>query len=135
QTAVVGLCRNAACQPSGDPPPLAMIRRLHKTGADELPHGGHRDTDMTANANEADSSLSDETPREPLGRSQQVGDFGNSQKAIRLRYLGWGHHAALPVAGSSAARASRARRLASVSACSQWSRSATACRSLLAGGR
>src|SRR5262249_42456405 len=49
-------------------------------------------------------------------------------------WAGPGHQAALPVAECSAPRASRARRLASVSAWPQWSLSATACRSRLLSG-
>jgi hypothetical protein len=90
---------------------------------------------VAADADEPDAPLSNESPGETLGRAQQFGDLGDGEQPFDLGDRWAGHQAALPVAESSATEASRDRRLASARACSQWSRSATARRSRLPGGR
>src|SRR6516162_7631958 len=69
--------------------------------------------------------------RPQLASLDEPEDSGTAHAEHSRRLLGpveqSPHHAALPIAETSAARASRARRLASVSARSQWSLSATAC--------
>src|SRR5215510_13723260 len=72
----------------------------------------------------------------PSADSEPIGNLVDRQIDLDWGCIGTVvDHAALPVAETSAARASRARSLASASALCQRSRSATACNKRLLGGR
>jgi hypothetical protein len=120
-----------------DPPPTATRPRdwLHNALRNEFRDSRFRDADMAAHMNEPDAAFSDETTRKPRLCAQQLGDLGHAQEPFHPNRRSPGHHAALPLAETSAARASCARRLASARAFSQRSRSPTERRSRLPGGR
>ena len=70
RTAAAGLCPSVVCQPSGNSPPPARTRGLDQPSTDEVPNSRFRDADVTANADEPDTPLGDETAGEPLGCAQ-----------------------------------------------------------------
>jgi hypothetical protein len=78
---------------------------------------------MAANAHETDATLGDQTTGKPISGTEQLGDLSHGQEPLYLGRCRFGHHAARPVAESSAA--SSARRLASSSAAFNRVRSAT----------
>lgn len=59
-----------------------------------------RDADMTANANEPDTSFGDEPPRKALAGAEQLGNLADGQVTLNHSATFRCHHAALPAAGS-----------------------------------
>src|ERR1700733_11873983 len=88
---------------------------------------------MTADTNEPDPPLADETARESLGRPEQLGDLANGKQLLDCT-TGASHHAALiSVAGRLDASCS-ARRRARASDTFQAARSARTCMSRWVSG-
>src|SRR5439155_17405878 len=107
---------------------------LDAARGDEGGQGGLADPDMAADLDVLDPAFGDQAPDEPGLGSHPLCRLLYRQQLISRVGLCW-HHAALPVAETSAARASWARRLASARAFSHWRRSATERSNRLPDGR
>src|SRR5262249_21637958 len=116
-------------------PKFSTGHPLDPARLDELDKCRLADAHVAADLHEFDTALGDQPAHKPSRGTQPLGCYLDSEQPRRRSGNGLCCHAALPVTGTSSARVSLARRLASVSACSQWSRSATACSSRLLGGR
>jgi hypothetical protein len=61
---------------------LARSRRLDQPSIDEITDGRLRDSNMAADTNEPNPAFSDQTAREPLTSTQQLGDLSYSQQPL-----------------------------------------------------
>jgi hypothetical protein len=124
---------SAAFRSSGNPPPGTRTRWFDKPSINELPDRRHRYANMAANAHKTDATLGDEATGKPISGAQQLGDLSNGQEPLHLGCRRLGHHAALPVAETSAAFSIRC--LASSSAVFNRVRSATMYNSRVSGDK